>query len=269
MAASPIARPALAGLAAVMLAVLPDPAAAGAWTLAKDAGQFIASATLPATPPGMFTTTERDSNTGQLFVEYGIMDGVTAGVTLSTDYRTTTAELEARAGAHVRLRLWTGEAGDVVSGQAGVSVPIERFFGEAAAGQSLPGSVTEIDLRALYGRGWRLEDGDAFVSSELGFRFRGEGQDEEILLDITGGFRPFKRIMGLLGIYSTVPLGDRGTSALKLAPSIAYTLYPRTGPNDRKPEGPVHARTIQLGLTYDTLNPEDGLGVTLGIWQPF
>ena len=161
-----------------------------------------------------------------------------------------------------------GKKGDVVSIQAGFLAPVEKWFAGDLA-NSLPESVPEAHLRALYGRGWQWELGNSFVSAEAGYHWRGEREADEMRLDVTLGHERWKGLLGLLGVYTTVPVTRRGEASLKLSPSIAYTLWPRLGPNDKKPYGELHPSTVQLGVTWDVLNPGDGLGVAVSVWRSF
>jgi hypothetical protein len=259
----------IAALLAACLAA--GDAAAGAWTLPEGEGQIIMTTERRIAPVGAFFSglPDEDSNSSQLFVEYGVADGWTLGADLYANVSAVDAQdLEIRLGAHVRHRVWTRKNGDVVSVQAGFMAPVERWLvGDLA--ESLPDSVPEAHLRALYGRGWQSSLGNSFVSAEAGFHWRGERAADEVRLDVTAGHERWKGVMGLMGIYTTVPLAGRGEASLKLSPSIAFTLWPRPGPNDKKPYGEVHPSTIQLGVTWDLLNPQDGLGVGVSIWRSF
>lgn len=257
-------------LLALLLAALPCPAAAGAWTLAEDSGMVILTTTREIAPVGaMFGgVADSDSNVSQIFVEYGATDAVTLGLVGYGSFSSLADEVELRVGGHVRVRVWQGVQGDVASVQAGASFPAERWLG-SGLGDDRPNSATEVDLRVLYGRGWALSWANAFVSAETGVRFRGEGLDEEIRFDATAGLEPWRGVMGLLGVSASVPLGEKGTANLKIAPSLAYTLWPFVGENDKKPEGPLNPTTLQLGVSYDALNPDDGLGLFLSIWKRF
>ena len=259
-------------LPAFLLAcLLAGEAAAGAWTLAKGEGQVIMTTGRRIAPVGAFLggAADEDENSSQLFVEYGVADGWTLGAALYADFSALDAQaMEIRLGAHVRHRIWQRPKGDVVSLQAGISAPVEKWLiGNLA--DSLPGSVPEAHIRALYGRGWQSGWGNSFVSAEAGFHWRGERAADEFRLDVTAGTEPWKGVLGLLGVYSIVPVIGDGDASLKLAPSIAYTLWPRLGPNDKKPFGELNPNTVQLGLVYDVLNPEDGLGVTISVWRDF
>jgi hypothetical protein len=246
-------------------------AAGGAWTLARGSGQLIMTAGREIAPIGAFMggTAESDSNSSQIYIEYGLADDWTIGAIVYGEFSSTdTDELEFRLGGHVRHRVWQSENGDVVSIQIGASAPIENWLGEIAP-QSLPYSVPEAHLRLLYGRGWQNGWGNSFVSTEAGVQWRGEEANEELRLDVTTGHEAWKGVLGLFSIYSALPLGDRNDPTLKLAPSIAYTIWPWLGPNDRKPYGTLYPSTIQLGIVWDALNPDDGLGVGVSIWKSF
>ncbi len=74
--------------------------------------------------------------------------------------------------------------------------------------------------------------------------------------------------MALFNVHGTMALGG-GDASLKLAPSLAYTFWPWLGPNDRKPDGPVNPSTLQIGVTWDALNPDDGLAIDVSVWKRF
>jgi len=245
-------------------------AQAGAWTLREGQGQVIMTTTRTIAPAGAFFggAADKDSNGSQIFAEYGVFDDLTAGLTVSGNFSSVEDDVEARIGIHVRKLLWVGEAGDVASVQAGVAVPVERWLGNGL-GDERPDSVTEFQVRGLYGRGWQTDWGNSFVSAEAGFLLRGEQQDEELRFDVTVGHEPVKGLLGLFSVFSTVALGPRGEDRFKIAPSIAYTLWPWLGENDKKPYGPFNPDTIQIGVAWDVLNPDDGLAATLSIWRAF
>jgi hypothetical protein len=270
---SPVQFPAPAQFPAFALAAClsATDAAAGAWTLAEGDAQVISTAGRNIAPIGAFIdgAADTDSNSTQLWVEYGLAEGWTVGALVYAEFSTTDAsDMQLRLGAHVRRRIWTGAQGGVAAIQAGFSAPVESWMGELAP-DSLPDSVPEISLSALYGRGWQTGWGNSFVSTGAGLQWRGEGADEELRFEVTAGHEAWKGVLGLFSVFSSVPLGDRNDATLKLAPSIAYTLWPWLGENDRKPYDPPHPDTVQLGIVWDTLNQDDGLGVQLSIWKTF
>ena len=258
-------------LVAISACLLAGEAAAGAWTLAEGTGQLIMATGRKIAPVGAFMggPADSDSNSSQIYVEYGVADGWTMGAVLYGEFSTTDLDdMELRIGGHVRHRVWTGERGDVAAVQAGFSAPIESWLGDLAP-DSLPDSVPEAHLRALYGRGWQTGWGNSFVSAEAGFHWRGERADDELRFDVTAGHESWKGVLGLFSLFTALPLGGESDATLKLAPSIAYTMWPWLGENEKKPYGPLYPNTIQLGIVWDALNPEDGLGVQVSIWKSF
>jgi len=264
---------ALLGLAlAGVLGATPGPeAAAGAWTKAPGRGQLIATTGRRAAPITAFVgePAQSDSNFSQLYVEYGVIEGLTLGgvafVEVSTsDFEDNAAEV----GVFARKRLWHSDWGGVASVQLGYSHPLERMIGEGFAG-SEPDSVPEIQARALYGQSFWGGWGNAFVSLEAGYHWQRGDRADEIRADVTGGYAPWRCCMGLLSLYSLTPIGEGTEASLTIAPSFAYTIVPRIGPNEKKPFHRLEPTTVQIGVSYDLLNLDDGLGVQVSIWQAF
>ncbi len=46
-------------------------------------------------------------------------------------------------------------------------------------------------------------------------------------------------------------------------------MWRKVGRDEKKPAGPVKPGTFQLGVSYDLLNTDDGLGLSINIWRPF
>lgn len=258
------------GLPGLAASLLPTAAQAGAWTLPEGRGQTIGSASRKVTPIRAWFggIAENDTTNTSLFVEYGLWDDVTVGMTVNTDVDLIRSTVEARAGAHVRHRLWTGEAGDVVSVQAGFSAPFEGVLGYDLD-PTAPNTAVEADIRVLYGRGWQWSLGNSFISSELGLRYRGEGLSDQLRLDLTAGHEPIRGLQLLGNVFSTIPLGGEGDQSVKLSPSIAYTLFPFLGSNDKKPWQPIAPETLQFGVTWDAAQPRNGLEFTVSVWRSF
>ena len=257
-----------AGLASAVL--LPaGPARAGAWTLAEGTGQLIVTSGREMAPASAFFDGIADSDTSTLRVhlEYGLTPEVTLGLTASGEWMLPGQQVDLRLGAHARYRIWQGRSGDVASIQIGGSFPVEQWFGEPGAGGSAD-SVAEAQAGLLYGRSWQTGWGDTFATGGLALRWRGGDQADEVLIEATAGHRPIKRLLGLFSIYAAAPMGD-GDFSLKLAPSLAWTFWPYLGENEKKPAVMHHPRTIQLGVSYDVLAPEDGLAVNLSVWNRF
>lgn len=247
------------------------PARAGAWTLAEDDGQLFITTGRKVAPAGALLggIAERDTTTMQVFVEYGLTDRLTLGLVGRAEMLTTTLQLDLEIGGHARYRLWQGPTGDVISIQAGGRFPLEETVGPLLAGGT-EFHVAEAGAGLLYGRGWQWGWGDSFVTTELGFRWRGAGVADELRLEATAGHKPVRQLMALFSVYSALPVGPGvGDASLKLAPSVAYTFWPWLGRNDKKPDGPVNPSTLQIGVSYDILNPDHGLAIDFSVWKRF
>ncbi|MEM0922448.1 MAG: hypothetical protein AAGF44_03125 [Pseudomonadota bacterium] len=247
-------------------------AAAGAWTREEGTGQVIFSTGRRVAPVGALTgrIADEDSNTTQIFVEYGLFNDLTIGATLFAELSSTDlGEGSASAGLFLRQRLWQGERG-VVSVQAGYIHPIEDIF-PGEFGRNGSASEQEVEVRALYGHSWWGDWGSAFFSGEAGYDWHGDAEADEIRLDATIGWEPYRCCLALMSGFATVPVGGGGSgdASLTIAPSIAYTIWPDIGRNHKKPQGPVRPATIQIGINYDLLNSDDGLGVQLSLWRRF
>ena len=242
---------------------------AGAWTLPENRGQFISTASRTVAPVKAWFggTIDADSNRNQLFLEYGFWDDLTVGMTVFGDVSTTSDDLEAGLGGHVRHRLWA-EDGSVFSVQAGFTAPIERWLGNGL-GDNRPNSATEVDVRVLYGRGWQSDWGNSFLSSEFGMRVRSEGLDEQLRLDATIGHEPTRGLLLLASMFTSVPLGADDDVSVKFSPSLAYTLWPFLSENEKKPWQPISPDTVQIGVTWDAASPSSGLEIGLSIWRSF
>ena len=260
----------LAILVSLVTCLLPGLVHAGAWTLAEGDGQVIITTGRHATPAtSLFRgTAHKDKSNVYVFVEFGVTDEFTVGTTASGEWLTTTSQLDLRLGGHARYRLWQGNAGDVLSLQLGGSGPVQGWFGDPMLGGT-DDNVVEIDTGVLYGRGWVSDWGNSFVSLETGFKWRGDGRPDELRAEISSGHAISRRFMGLFGVYIAHPLGDGSDTSLKLAPSFAWTMWPRLGANDKKPANFSYPRTLQIGASYDVLQPDDGLGFYISVWNRF
>lgn len=265
-------RPVRPLILAVALAVSPTAAGAGAWTQAEGAGALFITTGTRMAPVGSFTGNtlpEDDQTFTSLLGEYGVTPDLTVGVRGFGAYSLTDPDdVTLSLGGIVRYRLWTSDAGDVASVQTGVTFPAERWLGNGL-GDDRPDSVPEFEIRALYGRGWVSDWGNSFVSTELGFRARGEGQEDEILFDATVGHRWNKRVQPLLSVFSRLPLGDTDDAAFTVSPSLAYSFWPFLSDNEKREPLEKRPNTIQLGLSYDVLNRDDGLGFFVSYWRRF
>ncbi|HUF56790.1 MAG TPA: hypothetical protein VMM55_09560, partial [Thermohalobaculum sp.] len=130
---------------------------------------------------------------------------------------------------------------------------------------SKPFSTVEYSFRGLYGKSWWGDWGNAYVSTEAGYQVRLEERPDEIRADITAGIQPLDCCLAMLGVYGLYPIREDLTeSSLRIAPSVAWLIRrPDEDDPDRQPTA------IQLGLTHDLLEPGDGFGYFLGLWQEF
>lgn len=252
-----------------MLLASPQMAVSGAWTLAEGDGQLILTTGRNAEPMGAWVAglADHDKSSVYIFVEYGLTETLTLGASASGEWTATTNHADLRLGGHARYRLWQGRAGDVFSIQLGGSGPVQDWFGDPLL-VGTDDNVAEAEAGLLYGRGWVSDWGDSFFSIRTGYRWR-NGRPDEMLFETTAGHAVSRRLMGLFGAFIARPMGDGAEASLKLAPSVAWTLWPRLGPNDKKPAEFRHPSTIEFGASYDIVNPEDGLGFYVSIWNRF
>jgi len=244
------------------------PAEAGAWTHKPGEGQVIVTAGRNMAPIGRFISGEpsADSTLSQIYLEYGLYEGLTIGGSAFVEIadENNVDNGSAFMAFFVRRRLWQSDAGDVVSAELGYAHPIEPLIGEDF-GDNNPDSVPELRLRGQYGRGFWGDWGNAFVSVDAGYDWRGEGEPDEVRLDVSGGYAPLACCMGILSVFTTVPLSDQQDTQVKLAPSFAYTFG--TARDDGEDSG--KGLTVQLGVSQDLMNFEDGFGVEVSFWKPF
>jgi hypothetical protein len=248
-----------------------DFASAGAWTQAKGDGLAIVTTARRVAPMGALTggPASSDTNISQIYLEYGLLDGLTIGAKSYVELSTTDLTASSAAlGAFLRKRVWTDGQGGVGAVQAGYAHPIDSLLGRTFD-YAEPGAVPEAHLAGLYGRGWAGDWGSAFVSTGAAYHLRREGLADDMRFEFTGGFAPWRRLMGMVSLYGLTPLGEGSDMSLKVAPSLAFTMWPWIGKNEKKPTGPVKPGTIQLGVSYDLLNRDDGLGVAISMWRRF
>jgi hypothetical protein len=163
------------GLLAIGALLAADGAAdAGAWTRAKGDGLVILTTGRRVAPAGSLTggPVSRDTNVSQIYLEYGLFDGLTIGGKSYVELSTTHLDASSAAlGGFVRKRVWQDGTGGVASIQAGYAHPIESLLG-TAFDYADPGAVPEAHIAALYGRGWGGTWGNAFVSTGVAYHWR-------------------------------------------------------------------------------------------------
>lgn len=250
-----------------LILTLPQPARPGAWTRPAGEGQVIVTAAYSSGPAGAILSDipDRDINTSQIYLEYGLTDSLTVGGKAYVQISgLDPGDNSALAGAFLRQRVWQDGKGGVGSVEAGYAHPVESLFGrtfDAAAW----GAVPEIHGAAHYGRGWGGDWGSAFLSTGGGYYWRGDHAADNLRAEFTAGYAPWRWLMGMVSLYGLEPLGIGTERSLKIAPSIAFTY----GNRGDDPEQKRHPTTIQLGASYDLLNPEDGFGFSVSIWRGF
>ena len=244
---------------------------AGAWTRAKGEEISIITTGRRVAPLGGLTggPVSSDTSVSQIYLEYGLIDGLTIGA--KTYVELTTTDLtgsSAALGGFIRKRIWQDGQGGVGSVQFGYSHPIESLLGSTFAFAE-PGAAPEAHLAGLYGRGWSDDWGSAFLSTGAAYHLRRDSRADDMRFELTAGYAPWRRIMGIVSLYGLVPLGEGTDTSLKIAPSIAYTMWPWLQRNEKKPSGDFKPNTIQFGVSYDLLNRDEGLGISISIWRPF
>lgn len=246
-------------------------AAAGAWTRAEGEGLVIVTTGRRVAPLGALTggPANSDGNISQVYLEYGLTDTLTLGGKAYAELSSTDPdESTASLGGFLRGRVWQDGRGGVASLQAGYAHPIDSLLG-GSFGLADPGAVPEAHVAGLYGRGWGGIWGSAFLSTGGAYHWRGEGLADELRFEATGGYAWDRSWMGLLSLFGLAPLAEGTDASLKLAPSIAYTMWPTKVHHWKRPHPELNPPTIQLGVSYDVLNRGDGLGVSLSVWRRF
>lgn len=242
-------------------------ALAGAWTMAEDQTLVILSASYEVAPVSslFYGIPDRDEASGQVFLEHGLFEDLTLGFKAFSKVSPLTGENDTRLGLHARQRLWQGWNGSVVSVQAGFELSASEWMGQMRPSDS----VFEIDARALYGKGWQWDWANSFVSTELGYRHRRGDEVDEFRFDGTIGLEPWDGFLGLITVAGAVPFGREGTTSLDVTPSLAFTLWPSVGDNDKKPDLSSPPIVLQIGLGVDVIDLDQGAKITFGLWRRF
>ena len=133
---------------------------------------------------------------------------------------------------------------------------------EAGVLPELAGDGTDFDFAALYGRSLPFPVGDAYVSSEFGYRTRTGAGADQLRADITFGANLSWRWLALLDVQSRRSLGptEFGTpnfDVVRLQPSVRWKPTRRYG--------------IQAGAFFDVAgrNLTSGRSVFISIWANF
>ena len=216
---------------AVLAALSPVPALAGAWTLKTGEGQVIVSGLYsealelfddqgdPQAIP-VFHKAELSAH-----AEYGLTDWLTAigRSELKTEAVGTPVSIDAArfglSGVGLRARLWQGD-GTVVSAELSGRMPVgsRRFDHEPDA---------EVDLRMLAGLGFALGSWSGFVDLQGAYRLRPGAPADEIRADLTLGLRPRSHLLWLAQSFNTLSTdGEELASSTehKAAVSLVYDM---------------------------------------------
>ncbi len=253
--------------------VLSDPGAAraGAWTRTRGEGLVIATTARRASPLGALTggVADSEANISQIYLEYGLTDALTVGARAYAEFSFAAPDRSAASlGGFLRQRVWQDGNGGIASVQAGYDQPVDSLLGGSFA-LADPGAVPEAHLAGLYGRGWGGLGSSSFLSTGAAWHWRGDGFDDELRLEATGGHAWSRSWMGILSLFGLIPLGPDTDASLKISPSVAHTIWPTGVPHARRPHRKPNPPTVQLGVSYDLLNRGDGLGISVSIWRRF
>lgn len=249
-------------LCIIAAALPPGAAEAGAWTRA--AGEAFVSQTtrIFSTEPTSSRDVEFARSSLGVYAEYGALEGLTLGAEADQGFRLDNAgfgQQDGRARGFARVRLWTGEAGDVASVEAGGSIPLSGFTSPA-----VPGGDTSYEIRvsALYGRGLETPLGFGWADGILSYaKFVGPRADE-IKLDLTLGLRPAAGWVAMAQVFATKGLrnanfGGADFDLAKVQLSVGYQI--------------TETRTLLLGAARDVLTrgASDGYELSLAVWTQF
>ena len=257
---------------ALLFLCLPGTAFAGAWPAPEGVTQYIVTTSLKGEDAGDIAGILNDEdarNEISLYAEHGLTEDTTGGLTVYAGFdRAELSYAEVEIGAFLRHRFWSNEMGDVASFEFGINLPAERWIG-SDLGANRDNSVNEAFGSLMYGIGRQLDWANVFASSGMEYRARGGGKADEVTLFTTLGVQPHDRFIGLLDIWLQKPVDGDDPLRLKLTPSVGVILRPWMWENEKKKGQLSYPTTLQLGMTYDTLNPEDGVSLNLSIWKSF
>jgi protein XagA len=259
------------GAAMALLAALrPLSAEAGAWLQPEGQGQIIFNPTVMSAG-GRFDRSGRSERIDRFvkqdnvtLVEYGARPNVTLVLQLGNRGEAYPIEgavqrvYTSLIGAGARLELWRGER-FALSVQATAATGFER------ATPSLDrrfGVRSEADARLLAGYSFDIGEWPAFVEAQMGYRWRSGRFADEARLDLTFGFRPFDRLQILLQSFNSAALQGQDV--------------PRERPRQHKLQASavfdVTANwSVQAGV-FTSVAGRQSLkeqGVLLGVWRKF
>lgn len=247
--------------AALILLVGADAAVAGAWL--RTEGQGFSSTEVRYFRTGGEKDERFEQATVSFFAEYGLTERLTAGLKVEQSTRFDLKGLGAqtgRAAGFARVRVWSGEGGDVASFEAGGSIPFGGFQSPAAPDGD---DSNEIRVSALYGMPLSTRFGEGWADGSLGFAYFTGGRASEIKLDLTVGLRPTEnwvamaQMFGTLGVRNNRSIVDPDFDVAKVKLSIGRKIF--------------GDRTLLIGLARDvyTRGTDPGWEASVTFWSPF
>jgi hypothetical protein len=211
-----IAAPRFTALAAGLIATSAQPVLAGAWTQQAGHGQVLV-VTTPTTSPREFdadgdlvSRPRYDKIETNLLIEYGATDWLTLMLQpslLNVDVAPPTDAHSSGPGytdIGARARLWS-DKDSVFSLQAFGRIPGKHDEADPA---EIGNTDAELDMRALYGRAFKLEGYDAFIDAQFAYRLRFDDPPDELRFDFTFGFRPCAGLLLLAQSFNTFSNGS-------------------------------------------------------------
>lgn len=204
-------RIALAALYCAWAAGFTDAANAGAWLQPSGRGQIIFSNTFTSSPRG-FDETGRTAHIADYrkfefspALEYGLTDDLTLVAQPQLRSVSIGAPTEARytgpgyGEIGARVRLWSDKS-SIVSAQVTARIAGSR---EASDPAQAGNADDELDMRALYGRGFSLGAWPSFLDAQLAYRLRGGEAADQVRVDVTLGTRPRPDLLLMAQSFNT------------------------------------------------------------------
>lgn len=202
-------------LGAAVLAAWPLTVRAGAWTEPEGLTQILLGVTYSHADAGFDSHGRPDTALGyektlvQLDAEYGWNDWLT--LILSPEYaharlmkpmrpQERADDAGVAAGFRVRLLKKVG----IVSAQ--LTVKTAGAFDTSVSADGAPGR--QLELRVLYGTGFKLFGRDGFFDVEIAQRWIAGARADEVPIDLTLGLRVLKRSRLFLQSFNTIAQGN-------------------------------------------------------------
>jgi hypothetical protein len=242
-------------------------ARAGAWTLDAGQGQILFTGTMSGATEAfdasrkLKPTPRYDKFEFQGLFEYGVTDRLTAIVAPGLQHIGIAGPVDAgRTGLGfsefgARYKFLQGDDW-VLSGQSTMRVPGTFDAGNPAA---VGYNRFEFDFRALLGRSFVIYGLPAFIDLQLGQRFRGGDQPNELRVDATLGVRPLPQWLVLVQLLNVV---SEGASPPRL-PSYDYSKLQLSVVHDLTKQWSVQAGGF---TTFSGRNALQENGVLVGVW---